>query len=412
MRYKQKTIPKNWQIKKISDLLDYERPDKYIVKSTAYSDKYKIPVLTANKSFVLGFTDEDFGIYNNIPIIIFDDFTTDSKYVDFPFKVKSSAIKILKAKNKDVNLKFVYEKIKSIKFPVGSHKRYYISEYQNLDVIIPKRDEQNKIAEILSVVDENIEKTDQVIEKTERMKKGLMRDLLTGRVCVPLSFRTESRIVVRDKLRGERNPLNVASSKNSDNPHSRDFSLSVGMTKKTELGEIPGGWEVKDLVNVATLQRGFDLPIQDRTHGKYPLATSNGITDYHNEYKVLAPGVFTGRSGTIGNVFYIEKNYWPHNTTLYVKDFHGNDEKFIYYFLQKFNLKNFYSGTGVPTVNINIVHKEKVVIPKSKKEQKQIAEILSSVDNKVDINKQIKNKLTQLKKGLMQDLLSGRVRVK
>ena len=128
---KQEIIPKNWQIKKISDLLDYERPDKYIVKSTAYSDKYKTPVLTANKSFVLGFTDEDFGIYDNVPVIIFDDFTTDSKYVDFPFKVKSSAIKILKAKNKNVNLKFVYEKIKSIKFPVGNHKRYYISEYQN-----------------------------------------------------------------------------------------------------------------------------------------------------------------------------------------------------------------------------------------------------------------------------------------
>lgn len=364
-----KTIPKGWKIKKISALLDYERPDKYIVKDTAYSDKYKIPVLTANKSFVLGFTDEDFGIYDNVPVIIFDDFTTDSKYVDFSFKVKSSAIKILKAKNKDVNLKFAYKKIKSIKFLVGNHKRYYISEYQNLDVVIPKIDEQTKIAEILSAVDEDIEKTEQIIKGIERMKKGLMRELLTK-------------------------------------------GIGHKKFKKTKLGEIPEEWEVKDLIDVATLQRGFDLPIQDRTRGKYPLATSNGITDYHNKYKVSAPGVFTGRSGTIGNVFYTEKNYWPHNTTLYVKNFHDNNEKFIYYFLQKFNLKNFYSGTGVPTLNRNIVHKEKVTIPKSIQEQKQIAEILSEVDNKIDINKQIKNKLTQFKKGLMQDLLSGRVRVK
>ena len=91
-------IPTGWQEKKLGDVLDYERPDNYIVKSTIYNSNNKIPVLTANKSFVLGYTDENFGIYENIPAIIFDDFTTDSKFVNFPFKVKSSAIKILKEK--------------------------------------------------------------------------------------------------------------------------------------------------------------------------------------------------------------------------------------------------------------------------------------------------------------------------
>ena len=97
---KKKSIPKEWDKKKIKDLLVFERPDDYIVESSVYTKSGKTPVLTANKSFVLGYTDEDFGIYENTPAIIFDDFTTDSKYVDFPFKIKSSAIKILKSKDR------------------------------------------------------------------------------------------------------------------------------------------------------------------------------------------------------------------------------------------------------------------------------------------------------------------------
>lgn len=179
---KAKTIPKGWKIKKIKDLLDYERPDKYIVESTVYLDDGKIPVLTANKSFILGYTNEDFGIYNNVPVIIFDDFTTDSKFVDFPFKIKSSAIKILKAKNKDVNLKFVFETMRSINFPVGNHKRYYISQYQDLEVATPPINEQNKIAEILSEVDNKIDNNEQIKNELAELKKGLMQDLLSGRV--------------------------------------------------------------------------------------------------------------------------------------------------------------------------------------------------------------------------------------
>ena len=184
----QKNIPRGWSLKKLSEVLDYERPDEYIVKSTNYNDREKTPVLTANKSFVLGYTDEDFSIYKNVPAIIFDDFTTDSKYVNFPFKVKSSAIKILKEKEKDVDLRFVYEKMKSINFPTGSHKRFYISQYQNLDVAIPPFPEQQKIAEILGMVDEDIEKTQKVKEKLTLLKKGLMQDLLSGKVRVTDHF--------------------------------------------------------------------------------------------------------------------------------------------------------------------------------------------------------------------------------
>ena len=171
---------------------------------------------------------------------------------------------------------------------------------------------------------------------------------------------------------------------------------------------IPDEWDIRDLVDIATLQRGFDLPASKRTSGDYPLATSNGVTDTHNDFQVKGPGVFTGRSGTIGRIFYVDDNYWPLNTVLYVKDFHSNDIKFIYYFLQTIKLKNYQTGTGVPTLNRNVVHNIKFAIPKIK-EQKQIAEILSKVDNKIDIYKRIKLKLEILKNGLMQDLLCNEI---
>jgi type I restriction enzyme, S subunit len=184
MKKIQQTIPKGWKEKKISELLDYERPDNYIVKDTNYNDSYSIPVLTANKGFILGYTNEKIGICNDLPVIIFDDFTTDSKYVDFPFKIKSSAIKILRPQNKDINLRYVYEKMRTIKFPLGNHKRYYISEYQNLDVVIPSFSEQTKIAEILLLIDNNIDIYKQINDKLTELKKGVMQDLLSGDVRV------------------------------------------------------------------------------------------------------------------------------------------------------------------------------------------------------------------------------------
>jgi type I restriction enzyme S subunit len=122
-----------WKPKKLADLLKFERPERYLVRSADYELTGDIPVLTANKSFVLGFTNEQFGIYDNLPSIIFDDFTTDSKYVDFPFKVKSSAIKILRAKSERVCLKFVIERMRLVKFPHDEHTR----EKQVLNALFP-----------------------------------------------------------------------------------------------------------------------------------------------------------------------------------------------------------------------------------------------------------------------------------
>lgn len=168
-----------WISTELSSLLDYERPDLYIVESDNYKNE-GIPVLTANKSFILGYTDEKNNIYSRVPVIIFDDFTTEKKYVDFPFKVKSSAIKILKPKGNNV-LKFVFELMNTINFEAKEHKRYYISTYQKLFVYVPKDvKEQQNIADCLSSTDDLIDAESRKLKALEKYKKGLMQKLFSA----------------------------------------------------------------------------------------------------------------------------------------------------------------------------------------------------------------------------------------
>ena len=175
-----------WEEVRLKSILDYEQPDKYIAEDIQEYSIKLIPVLTANKSFILGSTKDVQGIYQDIPVIIFDDFTTDSKYVDFKFKIRSSAIKLLKSKNDNIDLKFIYELMQLIKFPRGGHKRYYISEYQYLRLMIPKYNEQKAIAQILSTADKEIDLLNQELEQLKEQKKGLMQLLLTGKIRVSL----------------------------------------------------------------------------------------------------------------------------------------------------------------------------------------------------------------------------------
>jgi len=169
-----------WQTKELKELLTYEQPVKYIVKSSEYNQISGTPVLTANKSFILGYTDETNGVFRNVPVIIFDDFTTASKYVSFSFKVKSSAIKILRPKNNQVNLRFVYEKIQLIQFSLGDHKRYYISEYQKNKIDIPSIEEQDAVSQVISNMESEIEQLEEKLIKYKQIKSGLMHQLLTG----------------------------------------------------------------------------------------------------------------------------------------------------------------------------------------------------------------------------------------
>ncbi len=146
-----------WQRVRLGDILSYEQPTKYLVATTQYLQKGFTPILTAGKTFILGYTNDKHGIYTNIPVIIFDDFTTDSKMVNFPFKVKSSAIKILSLRdNNQADLKYIYEKLTLLKYQVTDHKRYWIDEFSNFEILLPPLNEQIAIANILSGLDNEI----------------------------------------------------------------------------------------------------------------------------------------------------------------------------------------------------------------------------------------------------------------
>lgn len=180
--------------------------------------------------------------------------------------------------------------------------------------------------------------------------------------------------------------------------------------KQTEIGVIPEDWEVKPLKVVAPLQRGFDLPYSSIKDGKYPVVFSNGIGAYHSSYMVKGPGVVMGRSGTIGKIHYVKSDYWPHNTTLWVTDFHNNDPLFASYLFKTIPWNLYNSGSGVPTLNRNDVQDYLVAIP-SPKEQTEIAAILSDVDTLINSLKRQIIKKKAIKQGAMQELLTGKRRL-
>ncbi len=149
-------------------------------------------------------------------------------------------------------------------------------------------------------------------------------------------------------------------------------------------GEGMSEWQECLLGEVITLQRGFDITQNQQQAGDYPVVSSSGIKSYHNEWKVEGPGVVIGRKGTLGTVFYIKSDFWAHDTTLWVKDFHSNDPLFVYYFLKEFDLGRYDVGSSNPTLNRNHVHLLPALLPPLP-EQKSIAQVLSSLDDKIDL---------------------------
>lgn len=160
-------------------------------------------------------------------------------------------------------------------------------------------------------------------------------------------------------------------------------------------------WEQRKVKNVAPLQRGFDLPATQMKDGDYPVVMSNGVGGYHSKFKVKGPGVITGRSGTIGRLHYIEGDYWPHNTSLWVTDFKGNYPKFIYHLYQKLDLSRFGSGSGVPTLNRNDVHDALVEIPQTH-EQQRIAEWFDCLDHLITLQQHKYSQLCNIKKSMLE----------
>ena len=286
----------------------------------------------------------------------------------------------------DVDAKFTYYCLQQMyEMGITAGMQSQTTGIRNLDwkqyikILLPKPTlpEQSAIAAILSKVDEAIASVQASISAAERLKKSLMQNLLTGRMKPDGTLRKEDEFYVDEKF-----------------------------------GKVPVGWRCYKFKEFAVLQRGNDLTDNDVVPGIYPVVKSNGVSIRHNQYFVEPPGVVTGRSGTIGKAFYIEEKFWAHNTTLYVKDFKGNVPKYIYYLILSMDFSRYYAGTTVPTLNRNDIHKLKVAVPETFEEQQQIVLLLDESHNIINKKKNKIAVLERLKKSLMQNLLTGRVRVK
>ena len=239
---------------------------------------------------------------------------------------------------------------------------------------LPPVPEQRVITRLLRTVQEAIEATERVITAAKELKKSLMRYLFTyGPVPIDQADQIE--------------------------------------LKETEIGPVPEGWETMEFGNLATLQRGKDLPKAKRETGTVPVIGSNGIVGYHSVAVAKGPGVLVGRSGSVGKVTWCESDFWPLNTTLWVKDMHGNVPLYIFYRLSWFDFGRYVSGVSVPTLNRNLVHPVQLGVPPVP-EQERIANLLASVGYKIRIEEDRKTALETLFKTLLHHLMTGKVRVK
>ncbi len=392
---KEKLIPEfrfpefkgEWSLEELGQCLDYLQPTPFLVDNTDYNDEYEIPVLTAGKSFILGYTNEQEGIFNeNLPVIIFDDFTTASQFVDFPFKTKSSAMKILLAKNGN-DIKFVYESMQTLNYEVGVHKRHWISVFSKLRIAVPKPQEQQKIASCLSSLDEVISAHSQKLDLLKDHKKGLLQNL----------FPQEGETVPKVRF--------------------PEF-------------EGDGEWELKPLEELCKLVRGpfggalkkeifveEGYAVYEQSHAIYSdfrYFRYRINEEKYNELKrfsVRAGDLIMSCSGTMGKFSMIPDDSEPgviNQALLKLSVRNGNDIFFVKTSLetdtnQRKLLSQSAGGAIKNVVSVSQIRILELAVPKMREQQK-IASCLSAVDELITAQQEKIEQLKLHKKGLMQGL--------
>lgn len=267
---------------KLGEVLKYEQPTKYIVESTNYNDMFETPVLTAGQTFILGYTDETNNIYsNNLPVIIFDDFTTAIKYVDFPFKVKSSAMKILSTNENIADIKYLFYYMSTIKADTELHKRYWISQYANIQIPLPPLDIQKQIAATLDKASHLIELRKQQLEKMDLLIKSKFIEMFGDPVTNPMGW---------DNVR-----LNTICKKITDGTHSSPKNYGDGTYKYITAKNIKtNGF---DFSNITYINEKAHREIYNRCNSEYGdiLYIKDGVTTgiaqintLHEEFSLLS----------------------------------------------------------------------------------------------------------------------------
>ena len=369
-----------WSFQELGDCLDYLQPTDYLVNSTAYSDKYDIPVVTAGKTFILGYTNETEGVFNQpLPVIIFDDFTTATQFVNFPFKAKSSAMKILLAKE-NANIKFLYESMQQIDYEVGAHGRHWISAYSKIKIAAPEPAEQQKIADCLSSLDELIAAQARKVDALKTHKKGLMQQLF------PREGETQPRLrFLEFRDAGEWEDQSIGNI----------GKVVTGSTPSTAQPAFYGGGI--PFVSPADIS---DMRFVDQTK---TTLTQEG---YAQTRPIRAGSVlFVCIGSTIGKV---AQNIHDCATNQQINAIIPNSkhsEGFVYFALSLASerIALLAGRQAVPIINKSLFSSVRILVPKLP-EQHRIASFLSSIETLLTDENQSLELLKAHKKGLMQQI--------
>ena len=359
--------------------MSYEQPGPYIVNSDNYDNKFNVPVLTAGKSFILGFTNEVKGIKKaseSDPVIIFDDFTTGSHYVDFPFKVKSSALKILSKTNEKIDTKFIYEVLSKINYVPQSHERHWISQFSKFNVMIPTSQEQEKVGNFLKQLDHLIALHQRKLEHLQEQKKGLLQKMFP---------------------------------KNGENVPEVRFP---GFTD---------AWEQRRFKDISKLSQGLQIAISKRfTHpgdGKLFYITNeflnpNSTVKYYIDSptkNVIAErtDILMTRTGNTGKVVTDVEGVYHNNFFKISYNSSKIDRWFLYYLLNSYPIQREIlvraGNSTIPDLNHNDFYGIKIYIP-TIEEQIKIGTFLTKVDSLIALHQRKLEHLELMKKGLLQQM--------
>ena len=375
-----------WEQRKFQDMFSFERPDPYIVKSDKYSNEYTMPVLTANKAFVLGYTKENSPCKKTS--LIFDDFTLECKYVDFPYMVKSSAIKILTVKDeKKDNLRFSFERLNTTKIEILGHARHYISVVQPTKTRTPNILEQNKISELFSNLDNLITLHQRKLDKLSNVKKALLEKMF---------------------------PKN-----DSDVPEIRfkGFTDAWEQRKLSKIATMHAriGWQ--NLRKSEFLDSGdyYLITGTDFDDGKIDLKNCHYVAKERYEQdkniQVKNGSILITKDGTLGKVAYVSNLQKPatlnagvFNVELLTED---TDRKYLFQYLKAPFLMSYVSqkatGGTIKHLNQNILVDFPVIRPK-KIEQQKIGTFFSNLDNLITLHQRKLEKLKNIKKACLEKM--------
>lgn len=380
-----------WKQTPLEHCLDYQQPTPYLVADAKYSPAFKTPVLTAGKTFILGHTDEQHGIFSEgLPVVIFDDFTTATQFVDFSFKAKSSAMKILQAKN-GADIKFMYETLQTLSYEVGAHERHWISNFAPMLVPVPKLAEQQKIAECLRSVDDLMAAQARKVNALKAHKKGLMRQLF------PREGETQPRFRFPE--------FQNAGQWVSDSLGNIFETASGGTPSRTEKtywnGDIP--WITTSLVDFGVITTAEEF------------LTAEGLKN--SSAKLFPKGTVLmamyGQGKTRGQVALLGIRAATNQACAAILPRKDIDSYFVFLNLggRYEEIREMSNSGGQENLSQGLIREIRFAFPPDDDEQRKVTACLSSVDALITAEAQKLEALKSHKKGLMQQLFPSQAEV-